>query len=66
MYVDIKLRRQGIGRTILDKLINIAKAKKYNVFILQESDMGRNLYESYGFTEGKKGMLLKLDSGIWK
>jgi GNAT superfamily N-acetyltransferase len=61
MYVDDKLRRQGIGTAILNKLINIAKAKKYRIFILQESDMGKPLYEKHGFIEGKRGMLLKLE-----
>lgn len=60
MYVDEKYRRQGIGLAILDKLINIAKAKEYYIFILQPSEMGKPLYEKYGFFEGNKGMLLKL------
>lgn len=62
MYVNEGYRRRGIAATILDKLINIAKTKKYYIFILQPSDMGKPLYEKFGFFEGKKGMLLKICS----
>lgn len=60
MFVNESYRRCGIATNILDKLIQISKSKGYHVFILQESDMGRPLYEKYGFHEGKKGMILKI------
>lgn len=60
MFVNEKYRRQGFASTILDKLIKTAKLKDYHVFILQETDIGKPLYEKYGFHEGKKGMILKL------
>ena len=60
MFLNEKYRCQGIASTILDKLIKTAQLKKYHVFLLQETDMGRSLYEKYGFREGKKGMILKL------
>lgn len=60
MYVDEKYRRQGIATTILDKLVKTAQLKDYHVFLLQETDVGKPLYEKYGFHEGKKGMILKL------
>ena len=60
MFVNEKYRRQGIALTILDKLIKIALLKDCHVFLLQESDIGKPLYEKYGFHEGKKGMILKI------
>lgn len=60
LFVDEKYRRQGIASTILDNLIKTALLKGYHIFLLQETDMGRSLYEKYGFHEGKKGMILKL------
>jgi GNAT superfamily N-acetyltransferase len=60
MFVDENYRRCGIATTILDKLIQIAKVKGYHVFILNESEMGRPVYEKYGFHDGRKGMILKL------
>lgn len=60
MFVKEVYRRKGIASIILDELIKIAQVKDYHIFILQESDMGKALYEKFGFFEGKKGMLLKL------
>lgn len=60
MFVNDNYRRRGIATIIIDKLIQISKSKGYHVFILQESDMGRALYEKYGFQEGRKGMILKI------
>lgn len=60
MYVDENYRRQGIASTILDTLIKAAKLKGYHVFLLQETAIGKHLYEKYGFKEGKKGMILKI------
>lgn len=60
MFVNEKYRRQGIASIILDKLIKTALLKEYHIFLLQETDMGKPLYEKYGFHEGKKGMILKL------
>lgn len=60
MYVNEKYRHQGIASDILDKLIKTALLKDYHIFLLQETDMGKPLYEKFGFHEGKKGMILKL------
>ena len=60
MFVNENYRRGGIATNILDNLIQISKSKGYHVFILQETDMGRPLYEKYGFHEGRKGMILKI------
>jgi GNAT superfamily N-acetyltransferase len=60
MFVNENYRRRGIATKILDKLIQFSISKGYHVFILQESDMGRALYEKYGFQAGRKGMILKI------
>jgi GNAT superfamily N-acetyltransferase len=60
MFVNENYRRQGIALTILDKLIKTALLKEYHIFLLQESEKGKPLYEKYGFHEGKNGMLLKI------
>ena len=59
MYVNEAYRRQGIATTILGRLMSIAKAKNYRVFLLQPSEIGKPLYEKHGFFEGEKGMLYK-------
>ena len=61
MFVAESHRRQGIGTAILDRLVNVAKGKGYYRFLLQASDMGKPLYEKCGFTQGKAGILLKLE-----
>jgi len=52
MFVNEKNRRQGIASIILDKLIKTSILKEYHVFLLQETDIGKPLYEKYGFQEG--------------
>lgn len=61
MYVDERFRRQGIASTILGRLLCQAHEKGYNVFILQESEMGRQLYEKFGFIKGNAGMILRYE-----
>ena len=59
MYVDAAYRRRGIAGEILTRLLSLAKEKGCHVFMLQESEMGRPLYEKFGFRKGKPGMILK-------
>ncbi len=60
MFVQEEYRRQKIATNILDKLIYVAKLKNYYVIFLNESEMGKPVYEKYGFKEGKRGMFFKL------
>lgn len=60
MFVNENYRRRGIATNILNQLIQISRLKGCHVFILQESDMGRPLYQKYGFHEGRKGMIQKI------
>jgi Predicted acetyltransferase len=61
MFVAENHRRKGIATAILDKLVDIARQKGYYRIFLQASDMGKPLYENYGFTEGMANMLLNLE-----
>ncbi len=60
VFVDGQHRRCGIATGILDRLIEVAKAKGCHFFRLQETEMGRPVYERYGFCEGKAGMILNV------
>ena len=57
MYVAEHYRRRGIATQILDRLVQTAKTRGYRIFFLQESAMGRPLYEKYGFRPGTPGMI---------
>lgn len=52
MYTKSEYRRQGIAYKTLDLLVEEAKKKGISVISLEATDMGRPLYEKYGF----KGM----------
>ena len=60
MYVDVEYRRQGIAGEILSRLINYANERGYYIFFLHESEIGKPLYEKFGFIKGKEGMVLKV------
>ena len=64
MYVAKKYRRQGIAGQILSRLLNLAKEKGYHIFFLHESEVGRPLYQKFGFTKGKEGMMLKMQPSV--
>ena len=49
MYTDPKYRRQGIAMHTLDLLVNEAKEKGIEQISLEATDVGRPLYEKYGF-----------------
>lgn len=50
MYTDPAYRRQGIALRTLDLLIEDARSREVSVITLEATDMGRALYERYGFT----------------
>lgn len=60
MFVEETHRHRGIATGILDGLIAAAREKGYRIFLLNASDMGRPVYEKYGFQPGKAGMVFKL------
>lgn len=51
MYTDPEFRRRGIAYAILDVLISECRARKVGRITLEATDMGRPLYEKYGFVK---------------
>ncbi len=49
MYTNPSYRRQGIAFKTLDLLVTDAKEKGITAISLEATDMGRPLYEKYGF-----------------
>ena len=61
MYTDPAYRRQGIAMKTLALLIEDAKAKGISFISLEATDMGRPLYERYGFVPMEHEMILPTD-----
>ncbi len=59
MYTKPEYRRQGIASKTLDLLVSDAKAKGISVILLEATDMGRPVYEKYGFVSMNDEMRLK-------
>ncbi len=51
MYTKPMYRRRGIAYKTLDKLIKDVKSKGITAISLEATDMGRPLYEKYGFVK---------------
>ena len=49
MYTNPEYRRMGIAYKTLDMLVRDAKSKGITAISLEATDMGRPLYEKYGF-----------------
>lgn len=60
MYTAPEYRRQGIAYHTLDLLIKDAKEQSVSQIALEATDMGRPLYEKYGFVNMKDEMELVL------
>lgn len=58
MYTDPYYRRQGIAYTTLDMLVNVAKERGIYQISLEATEMGRPLYEKYGFVKMESEMEL--------
>ena len=61
MYTDPEYRRQGIAYKTLELLVADAKARGVEHITLEATDMGRPLYEKYGFVQMQSEM--QLDRG---
>ena len=59
MYTAPEYRRQGIAFQTLDLLVKDAKAQGVSQIALEATDMGRPLYERYGFVKMEDEMELK-------
>jgi GNAT superfamily N-acetyltransferase len=60
MYVKEEYRRIKIGSTILEKLIEISKTNHAQFIMLNATEIGRKLYNQYGFKDIENGMILKV------
>lgn len=60
LYVEEQFRRQKIGTQILTILIEKAKQNNCNTIFLHASEMGKKLYQSYGFKENENSMIYKI------
>ena len=58
MYTAPEYRRQGIAYQTLDLLVEAAKKRGILQIALEATDMGRPLYEKYGFTKMQDEMEL--------
>ena len=58
MYTDPNYRRQGIAYKTLDMLVNVSKERGVKQISLEATDMGRPLYEKYGFIKMESEMEL--------
>lgn len=58
MYTSPEYRRQGIAFHTLDLLVQDAKKLSVRQIALEATDMGRPLYERYGFVKMKNEMEL--------
>ena len=58
MYTAPEYRRQGIALHTLDLLVQDAKKQGVSQIALEATDMGRPLYERYGFVKMEDEMLL--------
>lgn len=61
MYTSPDYRRRGIAITTLDLLVQDIKSKGVTDIGLEATDMGRPLYERYGFTAAECEMHLPED-----
>lgn len=59
MYTAPEYRRQGIAFQTLDLLVKDAKEQGVSQIVLEATDMGRPLYERYGFVKMEEEMELK-------
>lgn len=58
MYTKPEYRRQGIAYQTLDMLVQDSKALGISAISLEATDMGRPLYEKYGFVKMENEMKL--------
>ena len=60
MYTHPEYRRQGIAFRTLDLLVQEARLKGITAISLEATDMGRPLYEKYGFVKMEDEMELSV------
>lgn len=58
MYTDPEYRRRGIALRTLDRLVSDARERGITSISLEATEMGRPLYEKYGFVKTEDEMYL--------
>ena len=61
MYTIPEYRKQGIGTELLKMIVDEAKNRGYARITLHATDVGRPLYEKYGFKDSPGYMVLNVD-----
>lgn len=61
MYTAPDYRRRGIASHTLDLLVQDAKSRGVTFITLEATQMGRPLYERYGFVKMENEMILPID-----
>jgi len=57
MFTFLEYRKQGIGMELLKRTVEEAKSRGYKKITLNATDMGKPLYEKYGFKDVKGDMV---------
>lgn len=57
MYTKPQYRKQGIASQLLDCIVNEAKSKNCTKVTLNASEMGKPLYQKYGFKDLQNEMV---------
>ncbi|MCL2077521.1 MAG: GNAT family N-acetyltransferase [Oscillospiraceae bacterium] len=57
MFTYPEYRKQGIGTELFKRIADEAKSRGYNKITLSATDMGRPLYEKYGFKDVTDNMV---------
>jgi predicted acetyltransferase len=60
VYTVTSYRNKGIGTKIFEKLLTEAKRKKVDHVSLHANEMGKSIYEKYGFLANQKEIILSL------
>ncbi|MFX1476375.1 MAG: GNAT family N-acetyltransferase, partial [Promethearchaeota archaeon] len=61
MWTRLDWRRQGIGQSLLDKLLEEASRRGIRKVLLDTTDIGRSLYAKNGFVAIDNEMMRMLD-----
>lgn len=61
MYTKPEWRRKGIGKILLEKLLEESKKRGIKKVTLHATPVGRLLYEKYGFKNSESTMILYLE-----
>lgn len=59
VVVDSQHRNQGIGKTLIEVLVNLARQKKIKQIKLTTTPLALNLYEKFGFIKKNQEYLVK-------